>query len=293
MRSAIEKIIYGDVLLVINFSMDFLSLYVTARLMHIKLSPKRLTFSAALGALYSLFTLYLPADGFLNTVSGIGIAFLLTFSAYGKQNIIDFSKNTAVFYIVSFALGGGITAICNLLNIWQNKRNLMINGTFDTLYGDIPFGLLVVLGGICGVFALISGKLIKKKQAVKECSLTIKIDKGEVSFQALVDSGSFLTEPISGKPVIITVYDSVRRIIPVELIGLFKTKDTRDLENNAYSHRIRVIPTDTVNGKGIIFAFRPDMAAVNGKTVDAYVAVLSEQKSFSGFPAIVPAEIIL
>lgn len=288
----IERIIYGDVLMVINFSMDFLSLYVTARLMKLKLYPKRLTLSAVLGALYSLLALYMP-DGLVSTSASLFSALLMTFIAYGKQKYKDFIKNTATFYIVVFSLGGGITALCNLFNVWQNKRNIMINGTFDTVYGDIPFGLLVILGGICGLLSLVSGKYITKKQATKECSLTVKLNNGEVTLQALVDSGNFLTEPISGKPVIITVYDSVRKLIPIELISLFNNKDTTGWEEGIYSHKIRIIPTSTVNGKGLLLAFCPDSTLVDGKNVDVYVAVSSDIKDFSGFPAIVPAEIII
>ena len=157
----IDRIIYGDVLIIINFSMDFLALYITARIMHLKLNPKRITLSSLIGAIYSLVILSLNPSSAISGIISLAIAFLLTVTAYGKQKKITLLKNTAVFYIVNFALGGGITAICNILNIWQNKRNLMINGTFDVLYGDLPFGVLVILALLCGAFSLVSGKLIK------------------------------------------------------------------------------------------------------------------------------------
>jgi len=162
---AIERVVYGDVLMVINFSMDFLALYITGKIMHNRQRPFFLTLSAVIGAVYSLVILSLDSDGIIGGTVSILAAFLLTFVAYGKQKISVLIKNTAVFYIVNFALGGGITALCNLLNMWQNKQNVMINGTFDVVYGDIPLGLLVILGPLCGLFSLVSGKLIKKKTA--------------------------------------------------------------------------------------------------------------------------------
>ena len=290
--TVIERVIYGDVLMIINFSMDFLALYITAKIMHIRLKNRRITLSAILGAVYSLIILTFNKNSLLSGFISFAIAFLLTFTAYGKQKTRDYIKNTIVFYIVNFALGGGITAICNLLNMWQNKRDLMINGTFDVLYGDLPFGLLVILAIVCGIVSLISGKIIKKKAAQKECELEIHLNRIEIKIKALVDSGNLLKEPISGKPVIITAFEAVRKIIPVELIPLFKTKNTDCLENNIFFSRIRLIPTSTVTGQGILFALFPDRVSVDGKEVDVYIAINTGTDNFGGFSAIVPDEII-
>ena len=159
----IERVIYGDVLMVINFSMDFLALYITAKIMHVKLINYKITISAAIGALYSLFILGFNINDSLTMILSLILSFVLTITAYGKQNIKSLIKNTAVFYLVNFSLGGGITAICNLLNVWQSKRNIMINGTYDVLYGDLPFGLLVLIGLFCGIFSLVSGNIVKRK----------------------------------------------------------------------------------------------------------------------------------
>ena len=117
-----ERIIYGDVLLVINFSMDFLSLYITARIMHIKLNSFRITLSAVIGALYSLLIISISTKAIVSGVLSIAFSFLMCFIAYGKFKIARYIKNTIVFYIVNFALGGGITAICNLLNVFYHLR---------------------------------------------------------------------------------------------------------------------------------------------------------------------------
>ena len=271
--------------------MDFLALYITAKIMHIKLANHKITLSATIGALYSLFVLGFNVSDSLIGLFSFLLSVVLTRTAYGKQNIKTLAKNTAVFYVVNFSLGGGITAICNLLNIWQSKRNLMINGTYDVLYGDLPFGLLVLTGLLCGAFSLISGKIIKRKTAEKTCELDITLDNNKVTLTALVDSGNLLKEPISGKPVVITTFESVRKIIPIELFGLFRNKDTDSLKKSDYSSRIRLIPASTINSKGLLFAFSPDSVILDKASVDAYVAITNEIESFGGYPAIVPNEI--
>ena len=288
----IEKVIYGDVLLVINFCMDFLALYITAKIMHLKIRKARMTAASCMGALYSLVILSPHLSWGSGIIPSLAIAFLITATAYGKQNFKERLKNTSIFFIVNFSLGGGITALCNLMNIWQNNRNIVINGAFDTLYGELPFGMLVLLGGICGIFSLMSGKLIKKKTAEQVCEVTITFNKKVLTLKALVDSGNLLKEPISGRPVIIAAFESVRQTLPVELIPLFKNKNTSNIENIDPNAGIRAIPVSTVNSKGILFALLPDSVKLNGKEIDVCLALTGETKSFGGYPAVVPSEII-
>lgn len=288
----IEKVIYGDVLMVINFSMDYLALYITSKLMHIKTKTKKLTLSAIIGAVYSLVILSLNLNGILSGIISLTAAFVLTLTAYGKLPPKALLTNTAVFYVVNFALGGGITAICNLLNIWQNKRNIMINGTFDVLYGDLPFGLLIALAFICGIISLVFGKIIKRKSAEKVCELEILFENTPATLTGLIDSGNLLREPISGKPVIIVAFEAVRRHLPVELLPLFKENNTACLSSSPLTSGLRVIPASTVNSKGLLFALTPKTVKIDGVEKDVYTAITPHTESFGGFPAIVPNELI-
>lgn len=287
----IERVIYGDILMVINFSMDFLSLYITSKLLHIKPSQFKLTLSAVTGALYALLILFFNPNASVNFIFSIITAFLLSFIAFGKQTTKNIIKNTCVFFVVNFALGGGITAICNTLNIWKNSRNIMINGTFDVLYGDLPFGLLIFLAILCGAFSFLSGKIIRKKNTQKDCELTITLNKQSVTLKGLIDSGNLLKEPISGKPVIIATFNSLRKIIPPELFDLLKNKTPNIPYNCQAVSRIRIIPTSTVNDKGVLLGIFPDSVTLDKKNVDVYIAITNDKDSFGDFSAIVPNEI--
>ena len=278
--------------MVINFSMDFLSLYITAKLLHIKINQPKLTLSAISGAVYALLVLYFNPSSSVNFILSILTALLLSFIAFGKQTTKNLIKNTCIFFLVNFALGGGITAICNTLNIWKNSRNIMINGTFDVLYGDLPFGLLIILAIFCGIFSFLSGKIIRKKASVQDCELTVTLNKQSVTLKALIDSGNLLKEPISGKPVIIATFNSLRKIIPPELFDLFKNKSS-DIPYNCQSvSRIRIIPTSTVNDRGVLLGIFPDSVILDKKNVDVYIAITTDKDSFGDFSAIVPNEII-
>lgn len=279
-------------MLVINFSMDFLSLYITARIMHIKLNSFKITAAAVIGALYSLLILGINAGTPVNVSLSVAFSFLMCFVAYGRFKTSGYVKNAAVFYVVNFALGGGITALCNLLNMWKNNKSIMINGTYDVLYGDIPFGLLLVLACVCGVISLFSGKIIKKQKSIKSTPLEISMHKQKASLTALVDSGNLLREPISGKPVIVACYSCLRSVIPTELLEVFKNQELSNLQECALLSKIRLIPTNAVGTSGLLFALSPDLITVNGRNVDAYVAIDTSKNGYGEYQAIVPAVLI-
>ena len=291
-ETTIEKTIYGDILTVINFTMDYLALYITAKIMHLKPHPKKLTISAILGAIYSLIIIAFNLNTFFTVTISIITSILLTKIAYGKQKYTVLFKNTLVFYIVNFALGGGITAICNILNIWQNKRGISINGTFDTIYGDLPFGMLVIVALFCGILSTVSGKIIKERSAKKECDLEIAINNNKKNVKALIDSGNFLKEPISGKPVIIVGFDTVRSILPIDMFEIFKTNNINISSELFQKTKLRFIPTTTLGGQRLLLALSPDFVGVNEKETDAYIAIDTQNGEYGGYTAIVP-EILL
>lgn len=272
--------------------MDYLSLYITAKIMHTKFKGKAMTLGAIVGALYSLVIIALNINNFTVTLMSILVSVIMVLTAFGKQKPLIFVKNTAVFYVVSFSLGGGITAICNLLNVWQNSRGIVINGTFDTLYGDLPFGLLVIVGLICSVFSLISGKIIKRNTDISVCELEICINNNKINLRSLVDSGNLLREPISGKPVIIITFEKIRPILPMEMLNCVKNNDMPSENLTFQSAKIRFIPTSTVGGNGLLVALIADSVTINGTETDTYIAIDKKQKSFGEYSAIVPSSLI-
>ena len=219
----------------------------------------------------------------------------MIFVSFGKQPIRTYIKNTAVFYLVSFSLGGGITAICNLLNIWQNSRGVVINGAFDTIYGDLPFGLLVFIALVCSLFSYVSGKIVKNNVKNFSCTVEINVNEKQATLSALVDSGNLLREPITQRPIVIASLSSLRSILPPELIKLVKDMQLNKSEKNLdiiKKFSLRFIPTSTVNGSGMLVAILPKQIKINGINVDAYLAIDATHNSFDQHQALVPSVLI-
>ena len=127
---------------------------------------------------------------------------------------------------------------------------------------------------------------------IKTASLEIAIQKQNTSLNALIDSGNLLREPISGKPVIIACYTSLRSVIPTELLDLFKHQDLSVAPNEAALTKLRLIPTHSVGKNGLLYALLPESVTINGNQVDAYVAVDTSKNSYGEYQAIVPSVLI-
>ncbi len=70
------EVIYGDVFFIINCSMDFLVLFSTSKILHIKTSGIRTVFAASLGGAYSIAALFIENTVF-SVISGVAASLLM------------------------------------------------------------------------------------------------------------------------------------------------------------------------------------------------------------------------
>ena len=54
-----ETVLYGDILFIINFSMDFLTLFVTGKILHLKTSIASMLLASSVGAVYAIASVML------------------------------------------------------------------------------------------------------------------------------------------------------------------------------------------------------------------------------------------
>ena len=85
-----EQIIYGDILFLVNFSMDFLALYITAKLMKLKFKLSRGLISASLGSTYGVISVCIPIEivaSFIIT-AGVGLAMCFILNGFNGIGIL-------------------------------------------------------------------------------------------------------------------------------------------------------------------------------------------------------------
>ncbi len=259
------KVVYGDILFIINFSMDFLILFGVGRVLHLKTRLFFLSAAAVLGGIYSVAALLIPS-GALRTLSAFAVSFLLCFIAYGKQRLGRYLKSVLMFYGGSVLLGGAVSACYTLID------SLAPDITPGSDMTDIPLWIFAVICIVSVVFSLITGRLWGKQKEKTTVSVEV-IHKGKrCTLTLLCDSGNTLTEPISGLPVIVTE----KRYLPAEGYG----------ETN-----LRIIPTKTASGTSVLYGFVPECVIINERNADCVVA-LAESGTFNDCDGVIPYSLI-
>ena len=243
------RVIYADVLFFINFSMDYFLLFLTARLLGKRLKGKSAAAASALGGLYAVASVLLPGNSLIALVLHIAVSVLLCTMSIGGCGALGI----AVFYGISFLIGGGMTAGFALFNRAAGiAYDPQTAGT-----GGLPAGWLLLSALGFGLFAALTARRASER-AGEDVPVEITVGGETVCLTGLADSGNLLTEPLSGLPVI---------LIPEKALPA------------PPSTRFRVIPVKTVNGEGILRGFLPERCLVAGRETDCCVALTEEDRA--------------
>ncbi|MBQ8512410.1 MAG: sigma-E processing peptidase SpoIIGA [Clostridia bacterium] len=250
--------VYADILFLVNFSMDLLTLIFASRITHRSVKRLRLILGAMAGGfggtLLSLIRLPAIAGNLLSAALMAGMT-VITFGLRGNM-----MRMCLIVCGSGTLLGGIMTAILSL------GEPVMLD--YGSVYPSVFLGCAAAAWGFTRLFAASSVK--------KSAEVTVTAQGITRTFTALCDSGCFLTEPISGMPVITASEDALGT-----LAGRVTNPDS--------GLRLRIIPVKTVTGSGMLYGFVPDAVSVDGIEVRAAVAV--DEGERGGFDGIVPASL--
>ena len=187
---------------------------------------------------------------------------------FGSKCIKEFLRELLIFYLTSFTFGGVTFA---LLYFISPGNILLENGT---LVGTYPLKMILI-GGLIGFFIIIiSFKSIKNKLSKKDmlCNISIVFKDGKVDINAIIDTGNFLKEPLTGKPVIIVEKDALKNVIPVNILENMQEiiNGTKEMEEK-YMSKIRLIPFTALGTEnGLLLGIKPEKFYINyqGKIVE-------------------------
>ncbi len=238
--------VYLDLVVLLNFLVDFLLLCGTNRLFGYRAGAKRCAVAAVLGGLYAGACM-LPGFRFLGAVFWRLLCLMgMTVIAYGWGK--SALRRGALFLFLSFALGGAA----------------MGNGTF--------WGILVAAGLICLLcFYGFRGRPGEKTYV----PVKLEFNGKERYFTALVDTGNTLTDPLTGRSVLVVGSDIAR-----EMLGLTEDALGHPLETitRAKDLRLRLIPYRAVGQPaGFLLAICPDKLTVGKELRQDLVAFAPQE----------------
>jgi len=292
-----EQTVYADILFLINFSMDFLCFYITAKLLHRKLPKLRALLSSIFGGVYSVVILFAGFSPPLELVVDIFAWFIMCVTVFASKKL-SFAKlmlSSLTYVGVSVALGGIMTASFNMINLLGFKADALRDS------GDgMPVWLFALLAAVSGAATLMGGNFFRKKQAERTADIEITYGGKTVKLTALCDSGNLVRDPISGKSVVVADIFPLASALPDEIIRAVKRRDASALAKLSpdTAKNLRFVPSRTATGFGMLYALAPERMTVSpvGEKpydVDALIAPIQLGASARGFQALIPPELLV
>ncbi len=268
--------IYGDVLFIINFSMDFIALFISGKIMHFRMKAWRMALAATMGGVYGVaslfFTLGFPWEFLLDGI----VALALCFVAHYHGAMLKTFGTTSIFLAVSMLMGGAMTALYSKIGKYQFY--IEIGGKVHTIFGDMPLALFAFLAAISALLTFFLQKAAHRRMSARVCAVRITFPEGVYEFSALVDTGNLTCEPVSGVAVVFLSEPAAHRLRGRSRELLFT--DAGCVEGDE-ARLVRFIPVNTVSGYTLVSAIRPQKFEIAAKSVFEPRNVLVARDGFS------------
>lgn len=225
--------------------------------------------ASVIGALYACLMFFPNLKSLYSMLCKFAFSLVIIVTAFKTDKIILYIKAVLVFYLSSFLLGGITLAMMYLTNASYALGAVVKNGIF---YFNIPWYILFASAFVSYILVKYAVSIYNTNKNMNYKRVEVYVGKKSTHLTCLVDTGNFLTDPITKEPVIIAELSAVKDVIP---------KNMYDMLNNGYDFesitsfeeiKIRIIPFSSLgNTNGMLIGFKPDYLIVNGKSLDKAV----------------------
>ncbi len=253
------EVVYIDEVFALNALMDYLLLLCAAKLAGEPFRRLRFALAALLGGLYAAGAV-LPGWGFLThplckLASAVGMAL----AAYGSSRRL--LRLTLVFFGVAAAFGGGVLA---LQLLWGSPRVL-----------DLPTVLLC--SAFCYVFLSFIFRRTLRHGGGELAGAELELGGRRCRLTALVDTGNTLTDPVTGRPVMVAEGERLGALFPPgEGPEPGELSDPVSALARRRNGRWRLLPYRAVGVEhALLLAVRVDNARVAGEDYGPILVALS------------------
>lgn len=205
-------VIYAEYLFLENGVAGLMILLLTRRICGFPSSWPRLVLGSVLCGLYAFILFWEGLTWWLATLFKLifsAAVVLLVFPSLRGKGIL---RALLVFYLVSFAMGGIVIASLYFFN----STGITARGAFyigQITYIRVFLGMALAWGCIYAFSCFIRARLRKDRT---EAKLRVTLGSRTVTMEGFVDTGNFLRDPISGRPVCVTTEKVIEKLAPEE-----------------------------------------------------------------------------
>lgn len=252
--------IYIDLLIILNFIIDFIVLLCVDVLLKRRVKVYRLLLSALIGSLSFLFLLIIKNNFVINIYKFI-TSIIMILIAFKYNSFNYFKENIFWLYIISIILGGGMYLIYDGVSL-SNNSLVFIKNKYQFSF------LIILLIGVC-----ILKKFIDNSSKLKDINsnyydVDIYYDDVKLTGMAFLDSGNNLFDPYFGYPIILVNEELINK-----RLKCFYT------------------PFDSLNNHGLMRCFKPKYININGVKKRKVIIGLSDI-NYNGIKIILNKEIL-
>ena len=268
--------VYADVIFAVNTAVNYLLLLLGAKLTVYAARPRRAFLGAALGGIYAVCVV-LPALAFFGMFWGKTLCFfLMSAAAYGFRK--KAVKPCAVFFLCTCALAGVILLLSRVL-----PAELVTFGG-NVYYPAAQKMLLLMAGGFYLAAALLlTGSM---KHGAGEV-VSVQLERGErcVCVSALYDTGNTLSDPVTGKPVVVVEWARGMTLLDAQVPCEFQWDALRAMEYLQAAccrHRLRLVPYRAVGTESGLLLAVPCFAKIGRRKRTEVLAAFSPSSVSDG-----------
>ena len=277
-----ETTLYADVLFLVDFSMDFISLWAASRLCARPARAGRMSLGAAVGALYGTVAVITGLSGSLAYISAAAVSVLMALISFRSSGIAEILRESAVIWGSGAMLGGIMTSVLSMFGTVSPEGS-----TATPAAGMAVFAAAALYATV---------RVITRTKSRKSVTVTVRHGGKEVTLDALCDSGNLLRDPISGDPVMTVSSDTLVPLIGEAVCSALTSCEVGKLGDLPV--KVRLIPIKTASGGGMCAAFHPDGMTVSlprkkKKAVRCLIAPLAvPRRYFGGRDGSLPADVL-
>lgn len=239
--------IYIDLVLFINFFIDFDLLLSLNILLKRNVKIKRVIFGALVGSI-SIFILFISINSLTLFFFKLIISILMIIITFGYKNISTFKDNLGYLYILSTILGGGLYLINNQLG-YKNLGLIFISNDYK-----INLILILFLTPSLLIIYIKETKKLKLNYS-KYYDICIKLKDSTVRLTAFLDTGNKLSCPITNKPIILVEKEYIKS-----------------------NSKIIYVPYKSLNNNGLLKCIKPEYIIIEDKIIKNVLIGISEDK---------------
>ena len=270
---------YVEYVFVENFIIDFILLFITGKLIKRVIIFKRLIIASLVGSLYVILTFYIGREFMTFFIVKFSISVLMIMIAFDSKGILINIRVIICFYITSLIMVGIISALYYL--------------TYDKLTVNA-----IIMSIFTGYAALhFFFKEIKDRIAKHNYKRTVNVSIGNNSktFRGYIDTGNELTDPMTGKHVMVVNIDCIKDILGDELCNkimeFYDNKCYESLidENNSIILRIVKYNTISNSGENMVCIVPDEIEIINNNSsifIDAIIGIHPKRISMDDYDAL-------